>query len=294
MGYDRGMPRILTIFGPFRLLLMILMILMFLMFLMVSGCASNGIQVGVQNRSERYTQMPEPQSILSSKTPRCAVLPTFASGSNTGIASFANVSFAYVARKQIEDVNILFHADVVNRLNLTGEVDLLNQLLASIEPGDFLERDKLQRVGTSLGVEYLILPRLVTVITDNATRLSFAGLTFIRTGWTTIELGLQLWHAPTGQLVWQATGSGTLVGENVIGSSPAIQTTLDALLAAMLIDFVAGRSESWISTDLPTPTMQKLPQPPTLIAPVDSNPANAAEPTADPKSASPTPTAAQP
>ena len=288
MGYDRGMSHILTIFGPFRLLLMMLM------FLMVSGCASDGIQVGVQNRSEQYRQMLDPQSILSSKTPRCAVLPTFASGSNAGIASFANVSFAHVARKQINDVNILFHADVVNRLNLTGEVDLLNQLLASIDPGDFLERDKLQRVGTSLGVEYLLLPRLVTVITDNATRLSFAGFTFIRTGWTTVELGLQLWHAPTGQLVWQATGSGTLVVENVAGSSPSIQTTLDALLSAILFDFAEGRSESILSTDLPSPAVQKVPPPPASIAPVDPNPVNAVEPTAKPKSASPTPTTDQP
>ena len=288
MGYDRGMSHILTIFGPFRLLLMMLM------FLMVSGCASDGIQVGVQNRSEQYRQMLDPQSILSSKTPRCAVLPTFASGSNAGIASFANVSFAHVARKQINDVNILFHADVVNRLNLTGEVDLLNQLLASIDPGDFLERDKLQRVGTSLGVEYLLLPRLVTVITDNATRLSFAGFTFIRTGWTTVELGLQLWHAPTGQLVWQATGSGTLVVENVAGSSPSIQTTLDALLSAILFDFAEGRFESILSTDLPSPAVQKVPPPPASIAPVDPNPVNAVEPTAKPKSASPTPTTDQP
>ncbi len=282
------MSHILTIFGPFRLLLMMLM------FLMVSGCASDGIQVGVQNRSEQYRQMLDPQSILSSKTPRCAVLPTFASGSNAGIASFANVSFAHVARKQINDVNILFHADVVNRLNLTGEVDLLNQLLASIDPGDFLERDKLQRVGTSLGVEYLLLPRLVTVITDNATRLSFAGFTFIRTGWTTVELGLQLWHAPTGQLVWQATGSGTLVVENVVGSSPSIQTTLDTLLAAMLLDFVHGRSESVLSADLPKPIVAKVAPTPTLIDPADPKPISAAEPTAKPKSASPTPTTDQP
>ena len=282
------MSHILTIFGPFRLLLMMLM------FLMVSGCASDGIQVGVQNRSEQYRQMLDPQSILSSKTPRCAVLPTFASGSNAGIASFANVSFAHVARKQINDVNILFHADVVNRLNLTGEVDLLNQLLASIDPGDFLERDKLQRVGTSLGVEYLLLPRLVTVITDNATRLSFAGFTFIRTGWTTVELGLQLWHAPTGQLVWQATGSGTLVVENVVGSSPSIQTTLDTLLAAMLLDFVHGRSESVLSADLPKPIVAKVAPTPTLIDPADPKPISAAEPTTDPDSASPTPTTDQP
>ena len=279
------MPRIRTIFNSFFLPLLLLI---------ASGCASNGIQVGVQNRSEQYGPMPEPRSILTSKTPICAVLPTFASGSNAGIAAFANVSFASVARNHIEGVNILFHSDVVNRLNMVGDADVLNELLASVDPGDFLDRDKLQKAGKSLDVEYLLLPRLVAVITDNATRFSITGITFVRTGWTTVEIGLQLWHAPTGQLVWQATGSGTLVVENVVGRSPAIQTALDTLLAAMLLDFVHGRSESVLSADLPKPIVAKVAPTPTLIDPADPKPISAAEPTTDPDSASPTPTTDQP
>jgi hypothetical protein len=257
--------------------------------LMLGGCAASGIQVGVQNRSEQYVPMPAPKAILSSTPPNCAVLPTVASGSNAGVASFANLSFAYVARREIKDVSILSHAEVVNRLNRTGDAALLNDLLASVDPGDFLGREKLQKVGKSLGVEYLMLPRLVNVITDNTTRFSFAGFTFIMTGWTTVEIGLQLWHAPTGQLTWQSTGSGTLAGENLVGSSPAIQTTLDALLTAMLIDFIDGRSESVLSMDLPQPKPEKIPPTSGSAAPAASTP----ETTTAPKTALPTPTAGQ-
>ena len=260
------------------------------LFLMLGGCAASGIQVGVQNRSEQYLPMPAPKTILSSTPPNCAVLPTFASGSNAGVASFANLSFAYVARREIKDANILSHADVVNRLNTTGDAALLNELLASIDPGDFLGRGELQKVGKSLGVEYLMLPRLADIITDNTTRFSFAGFTFIMTGWTTVEIGLQIWHAPTGQLVWQATGSGTLAGENLVGSSPAIQTTLDALLTAMLIDFIDGRSESVLSMDLPQPKAEEIPPPSDSAAPGGST----LETTTAPNTVLPTPTADQP
>ena len=229
-----------------------------LLLLLASGCASKGIQVDVQNRSEKYEQMPEPRTILCGTPPNCAVLPTVASSSNAGIATFTNVSFGYVVRNQIDDANVLFHAEVVNRLNQNSDGELLEKLLESIDPGDFLERTDLQQISESLNVEYFFLPRLVAVLTDNATRFSFAGLTFIRTGWTTVELGLQLWYAPTGQLIWQATGSATLVIENVVGNSPAIQTTLDTLLATMLDDFMNGRSESFLATDLPQPTAKNL------------------------------------
>ncbi|RPG16390.1 MAG: hypothetical protein CBB69_008145 [Phycisphaera sp. TMED9] len=262
--------------------------------LMLGGCAASGIQVGVQNRSEQYLPMPAPKTILSSTPPNCAVLPTFASGSDAGVASFANLSFAYVARREIKDANILSHADVVNRLNATGDASLLNELLASIDPGDFLGRDKLQQVGKSLGVEYLMLPRLADVITDNTTRFSFAGFTFIMTGWTTVEIGLQIWHAPTGQLVWQATGSGTLAGENLVGSSPAIQTTLDALLTAMLIDFIDGRSESVLSMDLPKPKAKKMSPPSGSAVSGASPPETTTATNTAPKTSPPTPAAEKP
>ena len=49
---------------------------------------------------------------------------------------------------------------------------------------------------------------------------------------------MQIWHAPTGRLVWQSTASGTLVGEGVVGTPPSIEPVLDAILLAMLEDFV--------------------------------------------------------
>ena len=228
--------------------------------------------------------MPAPRSILCGTPPNCAVLPTVASASNAGIATFTNVSFAYVVRNQIKDANVLFHAEVVNRLNQNSDGDLLQRLLTSIDPGDFLERTNLQQIGESLDVEYFLLPRLVAVLTDNASRFSFAGITFLRTGWTTVELGLQLWHAPTGQLIWQATGSSTLVIENVVGNSPAIQTTLDTLLATMLDDFMNGRSESFLATDLPRPTAKKLtplPVPTKVTTPIPNPDPEPKSPTAD-------------
>ena len=70
---------------------------------------------------------------------------------------------------------------------------------------------------------------------------------------------MQIWHAPSGRLVWQSTASGTLVGEGVVGNPPPIQPVLDAILRAMLEDFVSGRSETVLTTEIKPPAPPAAP-----------------------------------
>ena len=90
--------------------------------------------------------------------------------------------------------------------------------------------------------------QVVSIKVDNAGRFTFTGLTFIRTGWISIEAAMQLWDVPTGELVWQSTGEGSLTAENVVGISPPVQSALDGIMITLFGDFVTGRSQAVVRT----------------------------------------------
>lgn len=238
--------------------------------LLAGGCATPNIHVGVQTRSQLYAEIPDPLEILNSSPPKCAILPTIVSGASPGLGSFVDnalgrILAGVVLRKSLHGPLGLMRfsdgpderpdtvrspASVINSLNSMGLGRELQTVLGSAIPGGVLDRDGLRRIGRALEVEYVMLPWLVGVHTDNATRFAFGGITFVRTGWTTVEMTLQIWHAPSGRMVWQSTGTATLVGEGVIGTPPPVQPVFDEILVPMLIDFVEGRSESELSEEI--------------------------------------------
>lgn len=248
--------------------------------LVAVGCASPTIKVGVQTRSQLHQPFADPVEILTDSPPRCAILPAAVSSTSAGFGPFTDQSLGRMLDDAVErggqgilflrsptshagddhaSPTVLSPADVVNAANPAGLGGDLKALLASVSPGGVLDRDKLRRIGRLLDVEYLLLPWLVGVHTDNATRFNFAGITLVRTGWTTVEMVMQIWHAPSGRLVWQSTASGTLVGEGVVGNPPPIQPVLDAILRAMLEDFVSGRSETVLTTEIEPPAPPAAP-----------------------------------
>ena len=106
------------------------------------------------------------------------------------------------------------------------------------------------KIADGLGVKYLIFPQITGVSTDNAGRFTFAGLTFIRTGWISMEGTLQIWDAPSRGMAWQSAGECSLSAENMVGISPPVQSAMDALFVTLVGDFAIGRSASIVSGTL--------------------------------------------
>lgn len=141
-------------------------------------------------------------------------------------------------------VNVLRQQEVVQICIASDRVKLLRDLLSSTQPGNLLDPERLKEMGRILDVEYLFLPKIVDVTTDNATRFSFAGFTFILTGWISIEGALQLWHTGTGTLAWQSIGEASLSSENISGISPPTQKAMNALFIAIVDGFLTDRRET--------------------------------------------------
>jgi hypothetical protein len=221
----------------------------------VTGCASASVEIGVTTKARTYQDFGDPLELMTAVPPRCAVLPAIMASSGIGHGPSTNISFADCMQRDYRPFSLLerdpqkaFTAipydQSLNTAIRAGRYDDLSTLMLQLRSNGLADPTLLRTIGRLLDVEYLLVPAVVSVKVDNASRFTFTGLTFIRTGWISIEGLVGLWHAPTGTLVWQGVGEGTLTAENVVGISPPAQNAIDGLFAALISDFVNLRSES--------------------------------------------------
>lgn len=223
------------------------------------GCSSTSLEYGVSTRAQTYVDFGPPEGILRTDPPRCAVLPAIAVGANEPRSIALDMALDRAIRrpeldagldlgfvpKAARDLQVVPHEVVMNLAIVTGHESALRRL-EDAGNTEFHDRDALREVGSLVGADYLLQPRLVSVTVDNASRFTFAGFSFLRTGWTTVEAVLQMWHAPTGRLVWQSSGQVNLVIDNVVGTSPSIQSAFDAIMSTLMIDLATGRAISLV------------------------------------------------
>ena len=232
--------------------------------LTLGGCASASVEIGVTTRAETYLDFGDPNQLLLANPPRCAVLPSLSS-SNPGRSMVVDMAldkaflvdyrpFSLLPQTEAAKAfTVVSHEEAARRVVQEGKTDALRKIYSSLNPTGIPDPKALAEVARSLKVEYLLLPRLISLSTDNASRFTFTGLTFIRTGWISVESSLQLWHGPSGELAWQSTGQGSLTAENVVGISPPVQSALDGLLTTLVGDLVTGRTSSVVSGKINAP-----------------------------------------
>jgi hypothetical protein len=221
----------------------------------LTGCASASVEIGVTTQARTYQDFGDPLELMTAVPPRCAVLPAIMASSGVGHGPSTNIAFADGLHRDYRPFSLLerdpqkaFTAipydQTLNTAIRAGRYDDLSALMMQLRSNGLADPRHLRTIGRLLDVEYLLIPSVVSVKVDNASRFTFTGLTFVRTGWISIEGIVGLWHAPTGTLVWQGVGEGTLTAENVVGISPPAQNAIDGLFAALISDFINLRSES--------------------------------------------------
>lgn len=233
----------------------------------LTGCAKTSIEIGIMTRAEAYVELDDRLGLLCGTTARCAVLPSIMSGVSEGQGITADFAFDDALNRDIRAIgpnptelerplNVLRHQQVVQICISNDRVKLLRDILSSTQPGNIVDPKLLRELGRLLDVEYVFLPQIVYVTTDNATRFNFAGFTFILTGWISIEGTLQLWHTETGALAWQSVAEASLSSENLSGVSPPTQDAMNALFIAVVDGFLAAERETVVrgQVDPPSPT----------------------------------------
>ena len=260
--------------------------------ILLGGCASASLEIGVTTRATLYEDIGDPLALMTDEPTRVAVLPTIMTNVSPGQGVLADLAidkamtkdyrpFSLVAQEKAEPFTALTAEQTTARCIEAGRADELRRLIGSTQPGNFLDPELLAEVGGVLGVEYLLVPQVVFLNTDNAGRFTFTGLTFIRTGWISLVGTLQLWHVSSRELAWQSAGESSLTAENVVGISPPTQAGLDALFTTLVGDLVTGREQSVVSGKVSAPPSAN----PTNQAPEKTGSTSGSTPGASPDAA---------
>ena len=191
------------------------------------------------------------------------MLPAIMTGTNVGRGVAADMAidlalqrnyqpqrFSLTAQSDADPINVIRHYEVADHCVDEGMLSELRSLLKSHQESNYPDPDLAARIAESLGVRYLIFPQITGLSTDNAGRFTFTGLTFIRTGWISMEGTLQIWDATSRGMAWQSSGECSLTAENVVGISPPVQSAMDALFETLIGDFAIGRTASIVSGTL--------------------------------------------
>jgi len=105
--------------------------------------------------------------------------------------------------------------EIGNALNDLGLTTEYGELLSGFARNGIMDRQRLQRIGSALGVRYLLLPGLVQFDEVILDRFEISGLKLIRTRVTVLRVWLQLWDTRTGHILWESAGNVAIASELV-------------------------------------------------------------------------------
>jgi hypothetical protein len=96
--------------------------------------------------------------------------------------------------------------ETLNRLTDQGLATEYADLRAGFARNGMLDRQRLRRIGSGLGLRYVLLPGLAQFDETIIDKYEAVGLKLLRNRVTTLRLWLQLWDSQTGHIVWESSG----------------------------------------------------------------------------------------
>jgi hypothetical protein len=139
---------------------------------------------------------------------------------------------------------------VVGLAAKAGKSQDLARLLREANDTGILPAPDLAALGEALKLDYFFLGMVASNDMRDATRLSQLGLTIVRSHWTVSNLTIQLYHAPSGRMVWQSVGDCTEYVETVAAAPVPLHSVMAEVAGAMIGDLVEGRSRTtllWVT-----------------------------------------------
>ena len=217
------------------------------------GCADTKLQVGLHTRSAVYANSLIEQekgvlAILTAKPPRVGTLQGVSPGAPLrGLGAFASDGIRVGLHRQCPRATVLTGPATVGLAARAGRSRELAKLLEDANNSGILAAEDLAALGKATGLDYFFIGIVASHGTANAVRLNPLGLTMIRSDWTTMNIVLQLWHAPSGRIVWQSVGDSTGYTESAVSNPVSVHSVTSDLASAMLGDLIQGRSRTTIT-----------------------------------------------
>ncbi len=217
------------------------------------GCADTTVQVGLHTRSAVYVRSllgpdMDARAILTSNPPRVGTLQGVSPGAPLrGLGTFASDSVRVGLHRQCAGATVLTGPATMALAARVGKSRDLAKMLEDANNSGILAAEDLASISTATGLEYFFLCTIASHNTTNAVRFNPLGLTMVRSDWTTMNMVLQLYHAPSGRIVWQSVGDATGYTESVASNPVSVHAVTSDLASAMIGDLIRGRSRTTLT-----------------------------------------------
>jgi hypothetical protein len=217
---------------------------------MLGACTDTSVRVGLHTRSATYAHSvlerdSEIRSIMTSTPPKVGVLQGISPGAPVrGLGAFASDAVRVGLHRACPESTVLSGPTTLALASAAGKSAKLSKMLSDAKNTGILAADDLAEVGRATGLDYFFLATIAQIDVRGDSRFAFLGTTIVRSGWTTANLVLQLWHAPSGKLVWQSVGDCTGYSESGSASPVSIHDIASDLVRVMIRDLLDGRSRT--------------------------------------------------
>ena len=216
----------------------------------LGGCAEASIKVGLQTRSAIYAnslieEEKGIRAILTADPPRVGILQGVSPGAPVrGFGPFASDAVRVALHRRCPGSTVLSGPTVVGMAAAAGKSRDLAQLLRDANDTGILSAPDLASLGKALKLDYFFLGMVAANDMRDSVRLSQLGLTMVRSHWTVSNLTIQLYHAPSGRMVWQSVGDCTEYVESAAAAPVPLHSVMAEVAGAMIGDLVDGRSRT--------------------------------------------------
>ena len=217
---------------------------------MLVGCAETSVKAGLQTRSAIYAnslleQEQGARALLTANPPRVGILQGVSPGAPLrGLGPLASDAVRVALHRRCKESTVVSGPTVVGLVSRAGKSQELARVLRDANDTGILSAPDLAEIGKATGLNYFFLTIVGSNYVRDATRFSPLGLTMVRSNWTTSSLTLQLWHAPSGRMVWQSLGDCTEYVETVSSAPVPLHIVTAEVAGAMVNDLLLGRSRS--------------------------------------------------
>ncbi len=134
--------------------------------------------------------------------------------------------------------------ELVKRINRKGLAEEYARLRAEYDRSNILESDSLRKFATAIGVRYVFQPRLIAFSQTLTDRWSFVDVRILQTRSSIMRVGLQLWDAETGEVVWASIAETTMQNEAVSQDPVYLEDISRVTLGSMGADFIKRQTAS--------------------------------------------------
>ena len=185
---------------------------LFLSFLVLSGCLNAftqwGDEVSLVSNAPSFTAE-------NLKGEKVAILNAVVGFGLEGYSLQVSrtLSSALSSQKQVFDLIPVQTA--LSGINRNGLASDYARMISGYRESGILNREILEKLGKAINATYVIQPSMAAFSQFTSGRLSVLGLRLFHTRISTLRLSAQIWDTRTGELVWEASGEGTIATEDV-------------------------------------------------------------------------------